>query len=541
MKTMKKVTALILAFMLIFSLSFSAFASADAEEKEIVSYSVAEKTLWNILDGAVGLLVKGISNLFPVPSKWNDNSFGAEGFMKGTETFLSEPAENAAWLLGYDSRSILLPKDQIIGKMYVAGTIGLKDKYATAVEDDLLVRTVALSDSSSRGTAIICAVDCYGLALSDVRTIRTRLESYAEEKGINSITVTALHQHSAVDTFGMNGNIWEMVFTNPGKNLVGAKTTNGKNEAYMENLFEKCTASIKAAVENMTEGKLYCGEAYAGKYIDDKRQPYVMDNYFTRLRFVPDDGSKESWIITSAIHCVGNGAAGTVVTGDYPYYMENEIGDKANMMLVLGAEQSTTQERDETTIENYSEDMSRIELTKEFGKAIAKDIKAITEETEVEPILNIRYKEILLKIENPILLLAGKAGLFDNIIRRDGLNFNLLTEIGYMELGKNLAVAIIPGELAPEIAYGGWLDGNEAWSGENWIYPSMEDIVKENKGEKRLLVLGLANDQVGYIVPDNNYMPMVHEDSQSIEFVSLGKNTASRIVTEFGAMVAGLK
>ena len=57
-------------------------------------------------------------------------------------------------------------------------------------------------------------------------------------------------------------------------------------------------------------------------------------------------------------------------------------------------------------------------------------------------------------------------------------------------------------------------------------------------GERDLYVLGLANDQIGYIVPDNDYMSMLHSDSKSIEFVSLGKTTASRIVEEFALTVS---
>lgn len=538
----KKIISAFLAVTLLFTFAFSGSAAVvNDETKELKSYSVGDKLLWNTLDGIVNVLVKGIAALIPPLSKWND-SYGSEGFMEGTEDFLSEKSEKATWLLGYDSRSIMLSDDEIIGKMNVAGSIGIKNKFATEIVDDLFVRTVALSDSSGRGTAVFACIDSYGLALSDVRTLRTSLEAYAKEKGINSITVSVLHQHSAVDTFGMNGNIWEMVFTNPAKNILGMETVNGKDEKYMNNLFKKCTESIKAATESMTEGRLFEGEADAGKYIHDKRQPFVMDESFTRLRFVPENGSKETWIVTSAIHCVGNGAAGTVVTGDYPYYMAEEIKDTANLMVVLGAELGTSQNRDESTIPDYNPDEGRIEHTKKFGKAIAKDILAITVETEIEPIFNIRYREILLPVDNPILLFAAKCGAFDNIVRRDGLKYNVLTEIGYMELGKNLAFAIVPGELAAEIAYGGTLSADTAWSGKDWTYPSMENIVKANRGEnKKLLVLGLANDQIGYIIPDNDYMPMIHEDSKSLELVSLGKNTASKLITEFGAMVAGIE
>ncbi len=531
MKLSKKIIALLLSLILTFSFAFTGLA---AGEKELVAVPAIEKMLWNVIDGLFCGVVEAIGHFFPTPADWKDSTANAEGFMEGTETFAAEAG--SVWRLGYDARSIMLSAEETIGKLNVAGSIGFAGKKATEIIDDLKVRTVALNDSTGRGTAVFAVVDCYGLALSDVREIRTRLAEYAAENGINSITVSVLHQHSAVDTFGMNGNIFEMVLFNPAFTLFGQETVNGKDDRYMENLFEKCSESIKAAVENMTEGKLYLGTADASKYTIDKRQPYVMDPSFTRLRFVPSDGSEETWIVNSPIHCVGNGAAGTAITGDYPYYAEETVKAEtgANLMFVLGAEQSTTQCRDESTIENYSEDMSRMELTVAFGKSIAKELIAIDSESEVAPLLNIRYSEVLLSIDNPVLLLAGKASLFENIIREIDGEYMVLTEVGYMELGNDLAYAIIPGELAPELAYGGCLTGDYAWSGEDWQYPSMQELVADSG--RTLGIIGIANDQIGYIVPDNSYIPMLHESSNSIEFVSLGKNTASAIVEAFAEL-----
>ncbi len=530
MKLSKKIIALLLSLILTFSFAFTGFA---AEEKELVAVPKIEKVLWNILDGLFCGIVEAVGHFFPTPAEWKDSTAHADGFMEGTETFTEEAG--SVWSLGYDERSIMLSAEETLGKLYVAGSIGFEGKQATEIYDDLKVRTVALNDSTGRGTAVFAVIDCYGLALSDVREIRMRLAEYATANDINSITVSVLHQHSAVDTFGMNGNIFEMVLFNPAYTLFGQETVNGKNDKYMENLFEKCTDSIKASVENMTEGKLYLGTADASKYTVDKRQPYVMDPNFTRLRFVPDDGSAQTWLVNSPIHCVGNGAAGTAITGDYPYYAAEAVKAEtgANLMFVLGAEQSTTQNRNVDTVENYSEEMSRIDATKGFGRSVAKEIMAIDSETEVAPLLNIRYREVLLSIDNPVLLLAGKASLFENIIREVEGEYKVLTEIGYMELGDDLAYAIVPGELAPEIAYGGCLEGDYAWSGENWKYPSMQEIV----GDRTLGIIGIANDQIGYIVPDNSYIPMLHESSDSIEFVSLGKNTASTLVEAFGELV----
>lgn len=538
---MKKFFTAVVAVCLCFCLTFSSVAVAGVETNtdSYSTPSTIEKMFFNVLDDLVENLLKAIVNFFPTPASWDSDEI-VEGFMKGTEEFLDAPAAVGKWSLGYDSRSILPEnKDDVIGQYYVAGTIDVANKYVTAVHDDLKVRTVAMSDGSGRGISVFAVVDAYGLSLSDVREIRTRLADYAAEKGINSITVAVMHQHSAIDTFGMNGNIFEMVLFNPAFTLFGQTTVNGKNKTYMENLYTKCTESITAAAEGMTEGEMYLGTADASKYTYDKRQPYVMDPNFNRLRFVPDDGSKETWLVSSPVHCVGNGAGGTEVTGDYPYYAEQVINAEAdaNLLFYLGAEQSTTQERNEDTVVGFVEEGTSMEHTKGFGISIANDLIAISEETKVEPLLNIAYKEITLPIDNQILLLAGKASLFENCVKKvDGV-YSVVTEVGYMEIGENLAFAIIPGELAPELAYGNCLGADFSWSGEDWAYPSMQEIVTEHAGDRELHVLGLANDQVGYIVPDNNYIPMLHEDSGSIEFVSLGQTTASRIVAEFGCVV----
>lgn len=533
---MKRVLSIIVALCLCFTLTFSSVAAGvETNTESYVTYSAFEKMFYNIVDDVIGAVVKAIAHFIPTPDSWDSDEETA-GFMAGTEEFSDAPEAGAVWSLGYDSRSILPEnKEDIIGKYYVAGSIGIEGKKATKVYDDLKVRTAAMSDGS--GTSVFVVVDSYGLALSDVREIRVRLADYAKANDIEAITISVMHQHSAVDTFGMNGDIFEMVLFNPLFTMFDQETENGKDDAYMENLFTQCVDSVKAATENMTEGELYLGTADASKYTKDKRQPYVMDENFNRLRFVPADGSKETWIVSTPIHCVGNGAGGTEITGDYPYYAEQEVGDKANLMFYLGAEEGTTQEKNENTVVDYVVEETGIENTIGFGKAIARDLAAITDETAVAPLLNIRYREITLPIDNSILLLAGKAGFFENCVKKIDGTYSVVTEIGYMEMGDDMAFAIVPGELAAELAYGNCLSAEYSWSGKDWAYPSLQEIVTENAGDRELHVLGLANDQIGYIIPDNDYMPMIHEDSKSLEFVSLGETTASRIVTEFNFLV----
>ena len=375
---MKKIFSAVVAVCLCFCLAFSSVAvGTETNTEDYTSFSVFEKTFYNIVDDVMDALIKAIAHFIPTPDSWSEAA-SSEGFMQGTEEFISAEDAKGVWSLGFDERSLLPEnKDDVIGKYYVAGSIDIAPKYVSKVYDDLMVKSVVVNDGTSRGSAVFCVIDCYGLALPDVREIRTRLASWAQEKGINSITVSVMHQHSAIDTFGMNGNIAEMVLFNPLFTIFGQETVNGKDSAYMESLFSKCTESIISAAENMTEGKMFSGTADASKYTKDKRQPYVMDNSFNRLRFVPADGSKETWLVSTPVHCVGNGAGGTEVTGDYPYYASEALKDTANVMFYLGAEEGTTQERNEDTVVDFVTEETGIENTVGFGKAIANELKGI--------------------------------------------------------------------------------------------------------------------------------------------------------------------
>ncbi|MBQ4626546.1 MAG: hypothetical protein IJB45_04760, partial [Clostridia bacterium] len=354
---------------------------------------------------------------------------------------------------------------------------------------------------------------------------------YAKEKNldITSITVSALHQHSCIDTFGLNGDIVKALFTSSFRNLLGLELPSGQNAEFMENLYKVTVDSMITAVNNMETGKLYYGTVDIKDYIRDKRDPQVFDSNLNRLRFVPDNAENdETWILNAPIHCVGNGAGGTEVTGDYPYFMEKYINEKAdaNVFYILGAELAITSQYepiDENEPELYEKYDYRYGA---FGEKLGQFACSITEETEVEPIFNIRYTEAFVPVNNSILKLAAKGGLLTNLLVKAGLSYEVVTEIGYAEFGTNLGVAIIPGEIAPEIVYGGVTPVEESWNGKEWTYPSFQ----EEAGERKLLVFGITNDQIGYLLPASNWHSYFTENE---EIVSCGIDTAPAVVEAY--------
>ncbi len=503
------------------------------------------KYLYGVVDVLIDVIVGAINSVIPSVDFEAKDSYVNDQFYDGMAEYLSAPADGAVWSLGYGSAS-LQTGDELDGAHYVGGSLSFPNaKTVSAVYDDQRVRCVALNDGSGRGTVVFAVIDGFGLSNTDVRGIRAQLETFAKANDIVGINISVLHQHSCVDTFGMNGDLLKMVFVNPALNVVNNlfdsdyELLDGRNAAFMENLYNVTANAIRFAVSSMEEGKIYYSATDISEYIREKREPYVVDTDLHRFRFVPNDGGKETWIINEPIHCVGHGAASTVVTGDYPYYMEQVINERAdaNMMLVLGAGLAISS--DYSPLE-LPEGMERIDSLKAFGEELGNlAVDTTSTETEVAPLLNYTVDEYYIPVTNQILLFAGKLGALSNtVVDLNGRDTEteIVTEIGYLELGTDIAVALVPGELEAAIAFGGTLGADESWTGEDFDYPSMQEIVGE---DKKLLVFGLMNDQVGYILPDNEYRSILSGVNE--EIVASGDKAGSSTIEAFEALVNGIE
>lgn len=526
----KKITAVVLALAALASaLIVPVYAAKDVE-------SEAERGFYRFADRLVGGLAGGIAALIKSPD-WESKAEyvpESENFYKGTprEEFLSYPAPGARWSVGYDEDSLLTKEEFKEGEYYVGGSLTVQKKFATDIWDELKIRTVAISDG--RGVSLFSSLDAFGLPNVDVKKIRAEFNERVKTEGIkiNSVNVSSMHQHSCVDTLGLNGDILDALFVTPFRNLLGIEAPSGKNKEFMEKLYKTAADSMERAVADMRTGRLYYGAVDAERYIYDKRAPMVFDKNLNRLRFVPDDPSaKETWIVNYAIHPVGHGAAGTVLTADFPYFLEKYINETAgaNVFQIQGAQLAITSHRDGIPTDprleaEYDEKYAGLAA---YGEKLGELLCSIGErdETPVKPIFNVRHKEAFVPIGNNILLLVGKCGLLTNKIVKNGpFKLEVVTEIGYAEIGTDLAVAIMPGELAPEIAFGGAETAAESWDGKDWPFSAFCDAAKGRK----TLVFGLTNDQIGYILPDNEWRSTLTENEEA---VSPGPRTGSAIVS----------
>lgn len=531
-KTYKRIIAVILCFTLI-GCAAAPVASAVFDPEVSVSEEVNPfvKKVYDVIDVVIDKLVGAINKMIPDPADWLEAAdYDGEVAMEGMDTFLDEAADGAYWSVGYANASILTG-NEMDGKHFVGGSLSFSDKTVSSVMDDLKVRVIAMSDNSGRGTVVFAVIDAYGLANPQVNIIREQMADYCKANDIVSLNISVMHQHSAVDTLGMNGSIIKAL-----GNFFREDDVNGLNDEYMANLRTVLASTVEKAVEDMTAGTLYYGTADFSEFVTDKRDPQVLAADFDRFRFVPDDGSEETWFTTSAIHCVGNGAGSTDITGDYPYYMEQYINEtyNANFIMMLGAEQGTSQDKSSLEIPEGTETPEELTI---YGAALSERFASIDNEVEVEPILNIKHAAATYEIANEILVFAAKAGLLTNGVLVADDHYEVISEIGYMEIGTDIAVILCPGEIAAELVYGGCLSADKSWTGEDWTYGYIGDMTDK----ETVIVFGIINDQIGYIIPSNDYMALLEPSNKSLELVSTGNITAPAMVEDYAELIASVK
>jgi len=581
----------------------------------------------------------------------NKDEYVSENFYEGMTEFLSEPAENAVWSLGYSQKSIL-PANVYEKDYYLGGNsrLGVKEN---GVLDDIKVRVIALDDNSGRGTAVYAVVDTVGLYNNDVRVIREKLKEFAKENNIVSINVFSTHTHSSIDTQGL----WTDTLSNLLQSLFVTFTGIGKIDAgadkeYMEFLTDTTAEAIKEACGDMEKGKMYFAACdytdenninyydSLSKFSKTKRVCYdengngkyiSCNETISRFTFVPDSGARPTMMLNCAIHPNELGQVFNYISGDYVYYMEEVINDAGyDFIFFLGAEASTDMfeagasdykhipENDDNNIEKnklkiynlksfgyelglqalymtktedeVKNDIKATELTEKYlpnmikrndnrqwidGTTLVGDPyywyedKPVSAEEEVKPILNVKCSEFFIDITNPMIVAMGKLGLANvNVLKDDDGRYYYVSEVGYVEFGDK-KIMMVPCELANDLVSGEVsYTAQYSYSHTEYPYPTFAEIAEDDD----LIVFGMANDSIGYVIPDNDYLQtllwydpygvaypnlskigipytptvnrpiwVVNGKDHYMELLSFGKHTATTLSKEFQSLVDSVK
>lgn len=408
-----------------------------------------------------------------------------------------DPGASTVWLAGY-------------------GATGRK---ADGVHRPLYARALVLDDGDE--TVAIVSVDAISLFREDVVAWRRAL-GWAEGK--RYLFVTATHSHSAPDLAGLWGRL-------PG--------VSGVDPAYRRRVLNSVVAMIREL-----EGKRYPVEVLAARtelrpdgLCTDDRDPAVLDTELNVIHLRLKGKAKPlATLIRWSCHPVILTEANTRVSSDFPGPLCDRVessGGGACVFLpgALGGHLLPPTDRKAPVAKQYDE-------VERVGGRVADEALRLLKRLEPAgggvsfssavvrvPVENSRYLAFL-----PSLAFGHR--LFDAGGRelpgwrrywlplKHVVRFPLSeedrpwveTEVSRIDLGK-VRLLGVPGEIFPELVVGGY-DGSRRY-GQPLVgpaNPNPPDLAKAPKGpylRERLgrhgVVVGLANDELGYIVPEYDF------------------------------------
>lgn len=375
---------------------------------------------------------------------------------------------------------------------YIAG-FG-QNRAATGVHDDLHARCLALA-AGKDAPVVVCGVDSIGLFFDDVAAVRKAVgEGFG---GAVQVVVAATHSHETPDTMGL----W------------GPKLgVSGINEDYNRYVVKQTAEAALAALKGMQPATVRLGRASSPRlreFYDDSRPPFVLDDEILALAADHAQTKKPIGVLVNwASHPEALGSQNTLLTADWCHYLYDEIeketggvavfvnGALGGMMSPLGAKIT-----DPETGKLAPKDTFR--FAEIVGRTAARHVlESLATGTAATPDSVVyREKMAAIPVTNKNFLMASAAGLFKG---RKAMTAGEGTSapVGYLRVARRgealLEAASIPGELYPELSVG------PISRDPNADFPDapFEPIIKKDllKAPFRM-VFGLANDEVGYIIP----------------------------------------
>lgn len=383
--------------------------------------------------------------------------------------------------------------------VWIAGFSNAKP--AMGVHDDLWARTMLIDDGHTRVAIVV--LDAIGFMQDDVVDIRKMLP---DDLGVTYTIVSSNHDHEAPDLIGLWG---ETPFRS------------GVNPEYMRYVKEQVVKSIAQAVQSLRPARLEISQDLTGAahMVKDTREPEVFDSGLRLIKVVDKEneevlGSLLSW----SNHAETLWSENLLISSDFPHYfrkgVEEGVYDGDSMVMAgiggtavymngaiggLMTTHSSTPVTDPFTGEEILEPSFR-KIEAQGNQLSMLALKAMENPSDVieKAGISLITKTFTIPIGNNIFKLATALG----ILNRGTTGWmKLRTELAVLKLGP-LSMVAVPGEIYPEIVNGGIESPEGAdFPGEPVEVPP----VREMMPGKYKIIIGLANDEIGYIIPKTQW------------------------------------
>jgi hypothetical protein len=400
-------------------------------------------------------------------------------------------------------------------KVYMAGFDN--NRVATGVHDDLYVRCLALA--ASHQTLALCEADVIGLFYDDVLKVREKVKAQAPQ--VTEVIVASSHDHEGPDTMGLWGP---------------KPLESGMDEKYMDWLDDRIASTALQAVHSMQEARMTLAlddHPLLAMLQSDSRPPYVKDPYLfvMQLKSLAGDHSIAT-LVNWSDHPETLGGHNTLITADFPHwlcqYVENHDGGTAvffqgsigGLLSTLGDDVALQDpETGRVAKDGTWRKAELLGLT--LGELATRALKN-GQEAPVDSLV-LRKAVIFAPLDNDHFRAAEALNIFkgrkplytDGTVDRSTVEKvfpslgkvqvatgrDLQTEVDYIQLlshGQVLAeITTVPGEIYPELVNG----GITRYPGADFPDAPFEPTLRAHLHSRYQFVLGLANDELGYIIP----------------------------------------
>jgi hypothetical protein len=380
-------------------------------------------------------------------------------------------------------KTVITPPLQDGHPVYMAG-FG-HNRVAVSVHDDLYARCVAFS--SGQKPLVVCEVDLIGLFLDDVQRVRTKVPDA-------DVVVASTHVHEGPDTMGLWGP---------------AAGQSGIDDAYNSFVVDRIAEAAKgalAALEPATPALALVHSAELDTFIDDTRPPVVHDPDLIVLMLTGKDGKRIATAVNWANHPETLGSRNTQISADYPGFFYKRLEAKLGGMAVLwngavGGMQSPlgAKIKDPATGSIAAENSFR--KTQILGERIADLAADAARSAQPVGIDKIEFAERIINIPvtNRGFQMAAQADLYKGR-KKTTADGSTTAPVGLIRMSGSqpvLALALVPGEMYPELSVG----GVERYAGADFPDAPIETPIKSMLHAQFKMLIGLAGDEIGYIIP----------------------------------------
>lgn len=370
------------------------------------------------------------------------------------------------------------------GTVYIGG-YGF-DRRATGVRDQIWARALVLGDGRSR--VALVALDLVGLFYQHTVAVRRALPA---ELSLDYVVLASTHNHEGPDTLGLWGP---------------TPLQTGRNDAYLRRVEQSCVEAITRAAANLQPVALRAAATRTGAegYISDQRPPEVIDDELTVLAFDGPDGRAVATLVVWSNHPEAVGPTNTLITSDYPHALRARIeAERGGLALFCaGSVGGLMSPGGATVIDERGQKLreSGFDKADALGRNVAGlALSALAAPASVQdrPALALRARTLAIPLQNWRFDLSARLGIIDRGLLPTGPR----TEIGVLAIG-DAEFLLVPGEIYPEIVIGGIvrLPGAD-YDVEPQELPPLKTAMR---GRLRA-VIGLANDEIGYIIPKSEW------------------------------------